>query len=176
MGSTFYVLAAAMKILSTILLLLLSKGVAAQQQVINANGTSNRIGNLVFDHSIGEPMILSHELGATIITEGYLQPSYVTYHPIEKPLANNFITPNGDGRNDVLFFADLESYTQNGLKVFDRAGRLLYGASPYGNDWNGTFRGRKLEEDTYYYILERGNLSPLKGFVTIIHEVKGGIR
>lgn len=165
-----------MRRLITILLLPFTIAAAAQEQVINTTGGSYRIGELVFDYSVGEPLTMTREFTGAMITEGFLQPFQLRGTVREKPTANNFITPNGDGKNDVLFFADLESCPENGLKVFDRAGRMLYSASPYQNDWNGTYRGRKLEEDTYYYILERGNLSPLKGYVTIIHEVKGGIR
>lgn len=157
-----------------LLLLLLSIGATAQEQVVNAAGGNYVLGSLLFDYSIGEPLTMTHESAGTIITEGFLQPFTTDHVVAERAMANNFITPNGDGRNEVLFFADLEKYPKNGLRIFDRAGRLLYHASPYHNDWDGRYRGKLLEEDTYYYILDRGKLSGLKGFVTIIHDVKGG--
>ncbi|MFZ0596274.1 MAG: cadherin-like beta sandwich domain-containing protein, partial [Flavobacterium sp.] len=82
---------------------------------------------------------------------------------------NNFITPNGDGKNDYWIINGLDKYPNNSVKVFDRAARLVYSANNYNNDWDGTFKGSPVNEDTYYYLIDLGNGSPkLKGFISIL--------
>ncbi|MDQ0640272.1 gliding motility-associated-like protein [Pedobacter sp. W3I1] len=84
-------------------------------------------------------------------------------------VANNVLTPNGDGFNDVLFFQNIDVYPINVIKIFDRGGRLLYTKNGYQNEWDGTINGTALTEDTYYYIIELGKgISPKKGFITVI--------
>jgi gliding motility-associated-like protein len=65
------------------------------------------------------------------------------------------ITPNGDGKNDVLIFDHLDKYPDNSITVFNRWGQQVHYAKPYQNSdpWDGTFRGNPLPAGTYYYIL-----------------------
>ncbi len=70
----------------------------------------------------------------------------------------NAITPNGDGKNDELFFEILaqgtEQFPDNEIIVFSRWGDIVYEAAPYQNDWKGVNKqGKELPHGTYYYIL-----------------------
>lgn len=70
--------------------------------------------------------------------------------------AVTIITPNGDGKNDVLYFNDLENYPDNQLRIFNRWGNLIFEAEGYQqNDklFDGIRNGERLPADTYYYIL-----------------------
>lgn len=69
----------------------------------------------------------------------------------------NTFTPNADGINDV-FMPDVF------LQVFDRLGTLLYKGK---NGWDGTYQGRVVKSDTYYYVIQQNNDS-YTGFVTIL--------
>jgi gliding motility-associated-like protein len=83
----------------------------------------------------------------------------------------NIITPNGDGINDRLEIKNIDMYPKSELKIFDRAGRLIYSASNYKNDWDGTFQGSLLAEDSYYYIVDFGpGIGKKKGYVTIVRD------
>ena len=83
----------------------------------------------------------------------------------------NILTPNGDNINDNLVIRNLDLYPNNVVKIFDRAGRLLYSKANYNDEWNGTFNGSPLAEDTYYYIVDFGGNKPkIKGFVTIVRD------
>lgn len=85
--------------------------------------------------------------------------------------ANNILTPNGDGKNDFLVIKNVEFYPKNQLKIFDRAGRLVYSINNYKNDWDGRFNGNILTEDTYYYSVELGDQQKaFKSFITIIRK------
>ena len=84
--------------------------------------------------------------------------------------AANLLTPNGDGINDRWVVKNIGRYLNNEVKIFDRAGRMVYTRKGYNNEWDGKVNGQRLAEGTYYYILDLGNGSRLKGFITIIHE------
>lgn len=84
-----------------------------------------------------------------------------------KPL--NILTPNGDGKNDKFVIENIDYYPNNTLKVFDRAGRIVYTKKGYANEWDGTLNGSPLASDTYYYVLDFGTgISEFKGYITLI--------
>ncbi|MBC6111925.1 gliding motility-associated C-terminal domain-containing protein [Pedobacter fastidiosus] len=85
--------------------------------------------------------------------------------------ASSVVTPNGDGINDKFIIKNIDYYPNNTLKIFDKAGRVLYTKHTYANDWDGTINGSPLSEGTYYYILDLGsNLGNFKGFINIIRD------
>jgi gliding motility-associated-like protein len=70
--------------------------------------------------------------------------------------AMNVITPNGDNRNDVLYFPNIDKFGQNSLKVFNRWGNIVYQKVNYQRDedrFDGTYQGEPLPPGTYYYLL-----------------------
>ena len=82
---------------------------------------------------------------------------------------NNILTPNGDGENDTWVVKNLDMYPNNTVKIFDRAGRLLFFKQNYQNEWDGTVDGKPLARDTYYYIIHFNNaVANIKGFITIL--------
>ncbi|HEY1163910.1 MAG TPA: gliding motility-associated C-terminal domain-containing protein, partial [Chitinophaga sp.] len=85
--------------------------------------------------------------------------------------AVNILTPNGDGRNDRWVIRNLDSYPDNEVKIYDRAGRLIYSRRNYSNDWDGTVNGSPLAEGTYYYILTIQNgAKTATGYITIVRD------
>lgn len=80
------------------------------------------------------------------------------------------ITPNNDGRNDLLEISCIEAGTfpDNELIIFNEWGDQVHKSAPYNNDWGGTYKGQPLPDGTYYYLFFRnGNAQPQKGFVTL---------
>ncbi|QNR84108.1 gliding motility-associated C-terminal domain-containing protein [Pedobacter riviphilus] len=85
--------------------------------------------------------------------------------------ANNILTPNGDGVNDLWTVENIDAYPDNLVRVFDRAGRILFTQKGYNNTWDGTVNGQALAEGTYYYIIDFGpEKLKQKGFITIIRQ------
>ena len=85
------------------------------------------------------------------------------------PTIPNTFTPNGDGINDQWRIDYLNSYPDNRVQIFTRAGKLVFESKGYGKPWDGTLKGKPLPFDTYYYIIEPGNgRDPITGYVTII--------
>jgi gliding motility-associated-like protein len=93
----------------------------------------------------------------------------ITVKADDQLIANNLLTPNGDGINDVWVVKNISEYPDNEVTVFDRAGRTVYHKKNYSNDWNGEYNGSPLAKDTYYYLIKPGsNKRDISGYITII--------
>lgn len=83
---------------------------------------------------------------------------------------SNIITPNGDGINDQVVFPCIEdgSYPDNELRVYNDRGDEIYMASPYANDWAGTYKGKTLPTGTYYYVFRpSADAELIKGYLIV---------
>ena len=85
-------------------------------------------------------------------------------------IANNILTPNGDGKNDFWVVQELSvMYPKNEVMVYDKAGKVVFQKTNYQNDWDGTYNGAPLNTGTYYYSINIGaDLKPVKGTLTIL--------
>ena len=66
----------------------------------------------------------------------------------------NFITPNGDGINDVLDYSDLRVKKDVSIEIVDRYGKTVF--KNHGNYyiWDGNVGGRALNTGNYWYLLK----------------------
>ncbi|MEN9510395.1 MAG: hypothetical protein RLZZ370_214 [Bacteroidota bacterium] len=81
----------------------------------------------------------------------------------------NLITPNGDQKNDLWDLKELPMADLCSVRIYNNQGILVFSASNYNNDWDGTFRGTKLPEGVYFYQLDCPfEPEPYKGYVQII--------
>lgn len=87
----------------------------------------------------------------------------------------NEFTPNNDGANDLFKIECIETYPNNELQVFNRYGALVYSQKNYANDWDGTAnvsgvisRGDMLPTGTYFYVLDSGDGTVKKGWLSIM--------
>jgi gliding motility-associated-like protein len=83
----------------------------------------------------------------------------------------NAFSPNGDNENDVLYVRSAIT-TEILFRVFDRWGELIFESTSLSDGWDGTFRGKAVDPDTYDYYLEAickgGDESIIKGNITLI--------
>jgi len=86
----------------------------------------------------------------------------------QKVEASNILSPNGDGINDIWVVKNIAFYPDNTVTVYNRAGKTVFTRKGYTNDWNGAYRGSVLSEGTYYYLVDLGNGSKIKGFITVV--------
>ena len=96
----------------------------------------------------------------------------VATDPAEFVKRINLITPNGDGKNDVLEFKGIGKYGNNSFTVFNRWGDVLYQKLNYQADedrFDGTYKSKDLPAGTYYYVLSF-NSGEVKSSFTIIRE------
>jgi len=82
--------------------------------------------------------------------------------------ANNVLSPNGDGINDIWVVKNIAFYPNNMVTIYNKAGEVVFTKKGYTNNWNGTWRGAALAEGTYYYNIDLGNGTQKKGFITVV--------
>jgi gliding motility-associated-like protein len=86
-----------------------------------------------------------------------------------------WLSPNGDGKNDLFEIKDLSYYPDNELLIFNRWGDEVFFAKPYLNDWDGTYKGKglvvsgtELVDGTYFYLLKLDKDSKaMKGYLEL---------
>ena len=89
--------------------------------------------------------------------------------PQNDVLANNLLTPDGDGKNDTWVIKNIDLFPNNTVTVFDHSGKVLYTKKGYNNDWDGNYNGQPLKEDTYYYVIDLGaGDKKIKGYITVL--------
>lgn len=77
----------------------------------------------------------------------------------------NILTPNGDGKNDTFNIPNIELFPGTQLIIINRWGNEVYRSNNYQNNWNG----EGLSEGTYYYVVNKkeisGSITTFKGWV-----------
>ena len=81
----------------------------------------------------------------------------------------NIFTPNNDGTNDYFEIPCLATakYPKSSVIVVNQWGNEVFKASPYQNNWEGTYDGQALPAGTYYYIIDLGDGQLKKGFLIL---------
>jgi gliding motility-associated-like protein len=144
---------------------------------INATGGA---GGFSYFWPIGQsgPTLNNVDAGAydVIITDAagcvLTLPFSLGCNSLDPIVPNQFISPNNDGKNDVWTILNLELYPENSVTIYNRWGNVVYEASPYKNDWNGTFKGNAAEPlpaATYFYVIDTDKKSqePYTGYIEI---------
>ncbi|MEM9833425.1 MAG: gliding motility-associated C-terminal domain-containing protein [Bacteroidota bacterium] len=92
--------------------------------------------------------------------------------------AFNGISPNGDGNNDTFIISCIENFSGNIVRIYNRAGTLVYENKDYDNE-NSYFEGfgnrglyiagDKLPDGTYFYIIDKNNGDePESGYLELL--------
>ncbi len=83
------------------------------------------------------------------------------------------ITPNDDGVNDAFVIpfhclAGGEGGPDNEVVIYNQWGDQVFYASPYNNDWKGTYNGQPLPTGTYFFVIKLpAESKPRTGFLII---------
>jgi gliding motility-associated-like protein len=98
---------------------------------------------------------------AEVISEE--EPQLITY---------NLVTPNGDGKHDLLFIENIGLYPNNMVSIFNRLGNKVFEISNYNNTSNVfegiSSTGEELLTGNYYYVIDKGDGSNrTSGFLLI---------
>lgn len=97
------------------------------------------------------------------------QSNYKEIIPPFRMYIPNAFTPNGDGLND-LFGVKGEGIDDLHVLVYDRWGEVIFESTEGEDQWDGSFKGRPVQQGTYVYqVFARGD-KPLSrtGSVTLI--------
>ncbi|MDG1333387.1 MAG: gliding motility-associated C-terminal domain-containing protein [Crocinitomicaceae bacterium] len=89
----------------------------------------------------------------------------------------NLFTPDKDNLNDFWVIPGIEAYVDAEVSIYNRWGNVVYTASPYNSDWDGTVNAGaslggndgRVPPGTYFYIinLNSGDKPPYKGYVEV---------
>ncbi len=73
--------------------------------------------------------------------------------PIQVLVINypKFFTPNDDGYNDTWNIKDLRTNSSARIIIYDRYGKFITSLSPGGAGWNGTYNGKMIPSDDYWF-------------------------
>lgn len=80
---------------------------------------------------------------------------------------NNFMSPNGDGKNDTWNIQGNYLLGDCAFRIHDSWGNLRYESQGYENDWDGTFEGEELPAGNYFYVIECSG-KRMTGSITLI--------
>ena len=87
---------------------------------------------------------------------------------VELDIPSGF-TPDGDDINETWNIINIEAYPDCEIKIFSRTGQTIFQSDGYENEWDGTYGGRLLPADTYFYMIKLNDFGDIyKGTVTII--------
>ncbi|WP_040250758.1 T9SS type B sorting domain-containing protein [Psychroserpens mesophilus] len=78
----------------------------------------------------------------------------------------NFLTPNGDGFHDTWKITDRNNIVID-VYIFDRYGKLLKHIIGTEASWNGTYNGKTLETNDYWYIINLRTGQAINGHFTL---------
>ncbi|HAA15555.1 MAG TPA: hypothetical protein DCE41_29160 [Cytophagales bacterium] len=138
--------------------------------VIWDDGTQVFNGNVLNGRPSGEYEVTVVDVDGCTTTENLIIPTTIEVF--------NSVSPNGDGRNDEFFIGCLEEFEQNNIKIYNRAGALVFEMNDYGISGDpfigegnrGVYLGgQSLPEGTYFYIIDKNNGSkPETGYLELI--------
>jgi gliding motility-associated-like protein len=84
----------------------------------------------------------------------------------------NAFSPNGDGKNDVLYILG-SGYTNIELLIYNRHGEKVFETNDQAVGWDGKYKGVLQENEVYYYYLKalciNGKEVSKKGDVTLLN-------
>lgn len=90
-----------------------------------------------------------------------------------RPSPVDVFTPNGDGVNDKWEILCLIDFPNNSVSIYNRWGVVVYQATGYDQNWDGTNAtdNKPLDEGTYVYVLNymsQQEKQQVTGTITII--------
>ncbi len=95
--------------------------------------------------------------GCGIVTEEV----YVLDYP-------RFFTPNNDGYHDIWEINYLkEKQPKSKIIIYDRFGKLLYQFVGDGTGWDGTYKGKHLKSDDYWFVISLEDNRQIKGHFSL---------
>lgn len=97
---------------------------------------------------------------------------FITTKPCCEVYMPTAFTPNDDGKNDVFRLVTLGNPLVTELRVLNRWGQTVFTSGNKNTGWDGTFNGKKLDSDTYFYYLRykcaNGKYYDVKGDVVLV--------
>ncbi|ESU26288.1 hypothetical protein FLJC2902T_27680 [Flavobacterium limnosediminis JC2902] len=78
-----------------------------------------------------------------------------------------FFTPNGDGYNDYWKIKLSDNEPDMTIRIFDRYGKLMKELGADSQGWDGTYSGKVLPSNDYWFVVTRENGKEYRGHFTL---------
>ncbi|MFN6040256.1 MAG: PKD domain-containing protein, partial [Bacteroidota bacterium] len=154
-----------------------SKGYSAQLSASGGNNyfwfPASGLSSSTISNPKANPMVSTKYILTVIDVNGCIGYDTVNVNIVDdyKLVANNVITPNGDGANDVWKIENISTFSDAELMIFDRWGKMIYNVTGYDNSWGGTSGTDILPDGTYYYVITFPTSSIVyKGSITLLRD------
>lgn len=94
---------------------------------------------------------------------------YSEPYPFTYFLIPNFISPNGDGKNDTWIIRGMNQYSNVEVQIFDRYGKQFVNRKIHLQNeiWDGYYLGRPVASGTYWYIIKLSEDNIIKGHLNV---------
>ena len=125
--------------------------------------------NTTLDFEDGETRTI--RLKTTDASGDFIEQSFVITleaNPALELVIKTAFTPNGDGVNDTWIIDNIRLHPNARVSILNREGSEVFSSVGYKEAWDGTYKGKDLPQDTYYYIIDLNGNRKYKGFVTIL--------
>ena len=143
--------------------------------VVNGNGVSfywTPTQYLTYSNTLNPTCTPVDDITYTLVASadgGCRREDRIKVTVLKVPGIPNTFSPNRDGINDKWEIKYLDQYPYAKVQVFTRTGQKIFESLGYKQPWDGTFKGKSLPVDTYYYVIEpESGRKPVTGYVTII--------
>lgn len=126
-------------------------GISFQLPSSGSNGTTHTVSNLVGNTTI---TILVRAVGnQPCETSLRSVPVSGTTFSSKEIFVPNVFTPNGDGKNDVLYvYGNYVATIQ--FRIFNQWGQLIFVSDNISNGWDGAYKGQQQPVGVYAYVLK----------------------
>ncbi len=82
---------------------------------------------------------------------------------------NNFLSPNGDGKNDFWTMSKPSLISGCNVTIYDRWGKKVWESNAYANQWDGkNASGTELPDGTYYYKISCDAQDDINGSILLM--------
>jgi gliding motility-associated-like protein len=71
-----------------------------------------------------------------------------------KAVLPNAFSPNGDGKNEILYVLGISEISNLRLRIFNRFGSIVFETQQLNTGWDGTLQNIKCDMGTYFYVME----------------------
>lgn len=140
----------------------------------NAEANIGAINPIYFaDNGVEEIFVaVTNDTGCRSISNFYVNPDcYDTIIDISNIYFPHFFTPNNDLTNDTWNVRGIsEGVRQTAIMyIFDRYGKLIYYFRPgQTQGWDGTYRGKQMPSNDYWYKMEMADGFSFKGSFSLV--------
>ncbi len=144
---------------------------------INWQADSTIIGSLTIANPQADPKVTNAYYVEVADSGSCKKYDTVIVYVVQPPCSQtniyipNAFSPNGDGKNDVLYVRG-NGITELYFAVYDRWGQRMFETHDQTIGWDGTFKGKKLDAAVFGYYVEgmcpSGDKFKKKGNVTLL--------